>query len=102
MKRFEQNNMIKRRIAGMLDSYFSLFRLKQTPKEEDDGWDFGRNVYRSKLIAIIQSIAEIETVLELRLQGYGDSGGFHTDADGNILMDELNLVYLKDLFISFI
>ena len=53
------------------------------------------------MIALIQSLPEIETVLELRLQGSGDNG-FHTDIDGNIIMDDLNLVYLKDIFISFL
>jgi predicted phage baseplate assembly protein len=102
LKNFEQKNAVKKRIAECLDSYFSPLPTQHAIKEEDGGdWDFGRNIYRSKMIALIQSWPEIETVLELSLQGSGDNG-FHTDIDGNIIMDDLNLVYLKDLVISFL
>ena len=100
MKNLGQNDIIKKRIAKSLDSHFSPLSDKKSVKEEG-GWGFGRNVYRSKIIAILESLPEIETVLKLHLEGSGDNG-FHADIDGNIIMDELNLVYLKEISVSFL
>ena len=100
MKDFEQISIMNKRIAKMLESYFSPLSIEQ-PSMEGEGWDFGRNVYRSKIVALLESLPEVEAVLALTLQGSADNG-FHTDLDGNIIMDELNLVFLKDISISFV
>jgi hypothetical protein len=100
MKNLEQTNIIKKRIVKSLDSHFSPLS-DDKPVIGDGGWDFGTNVYRSKIIALLESLPGVETVLELRLEAFGDNG-FHTDTDGNIIMEELNLVYLRDISVSFI
>ena len=99
MTKLEENNIMKKRIAKLLDSYFSPISIEK-PAKEGEGWDFGRNVYRSKIIALLESLPEVGAVLELNLQSSGNNG-FHIDSDGNIIMDELNLAYLRDISISF-
>jgi predicted phage baseplate assembly protein len=94
------NDYVKRRISTSLDEFFYPFSASE-PLTEDGGWDFGRNVYRSEIVALVESLPEVEDVLELKLGGIAPTG-FHTDSSGNLIIDDLNLVYLENLSISIV
>ena len=92
------NDIVKRKTSTSLYSYFSLFPEEEAPTA-NGVWDFGRNVYRSEIVALLESLPEIENVIELKLGGIAPKG-FHSDSGGNLIIDDLNLVYLKDLSLS--
>ena len=94
------DDIVKRRISTSLNSCFSPFSADE-PATGYGGWDFGRNVYRSEIVALVESLPEVENVLDLRLSGVA-TDGFHTDSSGNLIIDDLNLVYLKELSISIV
>lgn len=91
---------LKDRIAGVLSDFFSLVSFGSSDGKHG-AWDFGQNVYKSQIIAYLQSMTEVNHVLRLGLNAYG-SNGYHMDNEGNIIVEDLNIIYLKDVFISFV
>ncbi len=94
-------NQIRSKIYETLDHTFRplqhIFKNK-----EYKGWDFGKDVYKSEVISIIETIEGVDSVFDLDLEASGNYGDFQKDEEGNIIVNDLNLVYLKDICIFFI
>jgi len=93
---------VKEKITKLLNTYFSPISFNNASSTSTKEWDFGENVYKSKIIAILESLPEIEYVSSLDFQVSGQNQGYDVDEGGNIIIEDLFLVYLKDVFISFI
>jgi predicted phage baseplate assembly protein len=101
--------LTKHRISNLLDHYFRPIShchgnsdLGPPNNYSDMGWDFGRNVYRSEIIAIIKSVPGVKDVAELFLSGVGKNTSYERDEEGNVVIKELDLVYLRNLSVSVI
>jgi hypothetical protein len=93
-----KKDKLRDRLVKLLSNYFCPIIANSVSNRET--WDFGQNVYRSKVISFMKSFPEVENVYDLKLSPYNGTGN-HVDKEGNIIIDDLNLVFLKDVFITF-
>lgn len=63
-----------------------------TGGEDKKGWPFGRTVYRSEIYSLIESVEGVECVLSVYLESTDGTA----DEEGNIQIDEDELVYSAD------
>ena len=95
------SSLLKQKIYNLLEHTFRPLPHSFENKEFA-GWDYGRNVYKSEVISIIENIEEVDAVFEVNMDASGSYGSFKKDREGNIQINNLNLVYMKKLDISFI
>lgn len=76
------------RIAAV-ESALDAF-LDPLDRSGEDGWPFGRPVYRSELYEVIETVDGIGVVLDVSVRA-GDAG--NRDVDGNVLLGESGLPY---------
>jgi hypothetical protein len=62
-----------------------------------EGWDFGKDVYKSEIISILEKIEEVDYVLNIVLNVSGSYDSFERDKEGNILINNLNLVTFDEV-----
>jgi hypothetical protein len=92
---------IKEKIIELLNSYFSPIPINNTLSIQVKEWDFGQNVYKSNIIALLESLPEVEDISNLDIQAFRKNQRYQVDDGGNIIIEDLTLVHLKDVFISF-
>ena len=64
---------------------------------EFEGWDFGKDVYKSEIISIVEMVGEVDSIFDMTLDASGSYDSFKKDKEGNILINNLNLVYLTGI-----
>lgn len=62
-------------------------------ESDDDGWPFGRPVYKSELYEVIEDVEGVDFVLDVSIFTRGVA---ETDADGNVLIGDSALPYPED------
>ncbi len=61
-----------------------------TADDDDDGWPFGRPVYKSELYEVIEGVEGVDVVVDVSIRRRGEA---ETDTDGNVLLGESALPY---------
>lgn len=61
---------------------------------EGDGWPFGRTLYRSELVEVLEDVDWIDTVRELSVTARGNAT---LDSEENVKIDDDSLFYLDNL-----
>jgi len=92
---------IRKKIYDVLDYVFRPLP-SSFQNREFEGWEFGKDIYKSEIITNIEKIEEVDSVLNIVLNATGSYGSFKKDNGGNILINNLNLVILDKVDISFI
>ena len=92
----------KEKIIKLLNEYFSPIPINNTLGIQTKEWDFGQNVYKSNIIAMLESLPEVEDISNLDIQAFANNHNYQVDDGGNIIVEDLILVHLKDVFISFV
>ncbi len=93
-------NQLKQKIYDVLEHSFRPLPHSFEDKEFT-GWDYGKGVYKSEVISIIENIDGIDMVLDVNLESTGSYGSFSKDEEGNIHPKNSNMVMLNDIDISF-
>ncbi|MDF0682148.1 MAG: hypothetical protein P0116_14410 [Candidatus Nitrosocosmicus sp.] len=94
-------NRLKQEIYDALDH---TFRPLPHAFEGKDfvGWEFGRSVYKSEIISIIENIEGVDMVSDINLDAAGSYGSFSKDNEGHIHTKNSSLAIVNDVDISFI
>jgi predicted phage baseplate assembly protein len=88
---------VKDGIVKALDNFFSPLSLAP----EQNAWRFGRDVFQSEVIAIIEAVEGVDCVAELSLVGSGNLANFEPKG-GDIIIKNYSLVYLHSCHVNFV
>jgi len=86
-------------VKEVVNIVLSNFLSPISRKLGQNAWPFGRDVYKSEIYTMIEQIHGVECVVELVLLGSGNVNNFE-NKDGNVLIRNYSLVYLKSSTIS--
>jgi predicted phage baseplate assembly protein len=82
---------VNNRVAIALDNFLSPI----SRKPEQNAWPFGRDVFRSNFIELMEDVEGLECVIELILTGVGNPMNFEKNSLGDVLIKNNSLVYLS-------